>query len=280
MKNPFLLNLSVQRVCLALMGLILSQCATKEVDMSDPAVAFQQIKTWYYDEEYFDEAINKFNEFKSKYPYNKYTTQAELLIADAYYTQEKWPEASVSYEEFVKLHPRHAKYAFALFRDANCFYNQRNSTIDRDQSPTKEAIEKFRKYLSEFPDGEYAATSRESLNLCVDQLADHAQFIADFYMWKDYYHSALHKYLKIVDAWPEKADHHGPALVNAALCYYELIKQKKKDPESDKNRYIAMQSVQELKTAGIKLIRTYNDKYAQGSLKGKANGILSKLNSI
>jgi len=255
----------------------MAACATQEVNMDAPDEAFNQIKTWYYDEEFYEEAINKFNEFKSKYPYHRHTTEVELLIADSYYTQEKWAEASVTYEEFMTLHPQHKQYAFALYRNASCFYNQRNATVDRDQSPTKEAIEQFRRYLNRFPQGEKAQQAQKNLELCVEQLSAHSDFIADFYLWKELYHSALHKYLQIMEAWPNKLELHGKAMVNAAACYEQLAKQKTQDPDTDKNEFVAKQTVAELKKKGKDLAEDYLKRYPDGALRSRAKGLASRL---
>jgi outer membrane protein assembly factor BamD len=250
--------------------LTLAACKNREVDMSDGEKAFTQIKTWYYDEGKLEEATIKFNEYKSKYPYHRRTAEAELLIAHAYFKQNKWPEAQVSYAEFMKLHPRHESYPLALYRHALCYYKQRNTNIDQDQTPTQDALREFRAYLDQFPAGEFAAQARKHAQECTEQLAANAQFIARFYMWKEHYHSALSVYLRIMANFPDDRQLQQEAMIRAAECYDKLSEQKATDPDTDKNIYVASLSTDQLRQASQTMAGEYLKRFPQGDFRRAA----------
>lgn len=242
----------------------LASCATKEVNMDDSKEAYSQIRSWYYDETLYDEAIQKYNEFRSKYPYSKYSIEAELDIANAYFQQEKWPEASVSYEEFIKLHPKHPQLAFVLYRNAQCYFNQRNSVISRDQLPTEEAMFKFKIYLDKFPQGKYVKEATQHYRECKRDLATHEKFIGDFYLRQNHFFAALLRYKKIIALYRDIPGIHEASLYEAISCFSKLVQHKKKAPESDKNYFLANMQLADLRGEGRKLGRLYVEEYKSG----------------
>ncbi len=251
-------------------------CKTREVEIDNPEKGYHQIKSWYYDEELFEEAIQKYSELRSKHPYSKYSVMAELDIADAYYQQEKWPEASVSYEEFAKLHPKHPKYAFALYRNAWCYFNQRNSSENRDQFPTKEAEEAFQYYIQQVPTGEHIAEARKYIKICQEDIVKQQLFIADFYMRKELFHAALYRYGELIKEFPNFLDLIEIAYYNSTICLFEMVKQKEETPDSDKNIFVARYTVEELRKQGVEMASLYINKYPSGRYKSELKGLINK----
>src|SRR5205814_2390586 len=64
------------------------------------------------------EAQKYYDYVKSKFPYLEAATTAELRLADVDFEREKYIEARDRYQNFVKLHPTHAKVDYAAFRSA------------------------------------------------------------------------------------------------------------------------------------------------------------------
>ncbi len=267
-------------IFILIVSIFFFSCKPREVNMDEPRVAFQQIKDWYYKEKSYEEAIMKFNEFKSRYPYHKDSVQAELLIAESYYAQEKWPEASVSYEEFIKMHPRSDKIPYILYRNALCYYHQRNTANNRDQAATKESIREFKRYLKQFPKGKYAKEVSQNIEQSNQLLAEHEHFIADFYLRKELYHSALYRISLILKKYPEKNFLHEKALYNAAECYLNLASQKKVDQDNDKNIYIATYSIEDLRSKGLEMVNRYKNTYPSGNFSSKVQQLLNNFNNI
>jgi len=71
-------------------------------DGSLEVVAFEAAKTSYYNQKY-NEAIDKLNAFRSKYPESGFTQDAVYYMADAYYRSEQWQLAADTFDELIKM---------------------------------------------------------------------------------------------------------------------------------------------------------------------------------
>ena len=65
------------------------------------------------------EAERYFEYVKSKYPFLEAAKTAELRLADTDFERERFIEARDRYQNFVKLHPTHAKVDYAAYRATN-----------------------------------------------------------------------------------------------------------------------------------------------------------------
>ena len=74
-KNIFILMLSLP---------LLLSCQEKSFDPTDPSDVFARAASPYNDGLY-DIALQKLGEFKSRFPYSKHTSQAELMMADSHF---------------------------------------------------------------------------------------------------------------------------------------------------------------------------------------------------
>ena len=64
----------------------------------------------------YTKAAEDFKNLKEHYPYSKYAILAELKLGDAYFGARKYSEAAMSYEEFVRLHPRNEVIPYVLYQ--------------------------------------------------------------------------------------------------------------------------------------------------------------------
>ena len=54
----------------------------------------------------YPQAIKFYNRIKDEFPFSPYAIEAELAVADAYYLDKEYPQASDAYKDFETLHPR------------------------------------------------------------------------------------------------------------------------------------------------------------------------------
>lgn len=152
--------------------------------------------------ERYDEAIRRYQEVKNKFPYSKFATQAELAMADAYYKQESFPEAQVSYQTFKELHPKHSNIDYVTFRLAMSFFMQLPETIDRDLALTASAILYFDELVLRYPNSTHVQEAKEKKIECLKKLAGKEEYIADFYFIRKKYDSALNRYEGLIKTYP------------------------------------------------------------------------------
>jgi len=176
----------------------------------------------------YPEAIKELGDVKTKYPYSKFATLAELRIADTYYKRATYIEAIDSYKSFLKLHPNHPDSPYAMFRIGEAYSEQAPSdwfilppAAEKDQADTRLAITAYRELIARYPDDEMTKQARERLALQRRKLADHELYVASFYFKRDYFQAAaaraeglLHDYAGVgTDV---------PALLIAARSYAAL----------------------------------------------------------
>jgi outer membrane protein assembly factor BamD len=160
-------------------------------------------------------AIGYFQEVIDNYPYSDHAVLAELAIADTHFRQRSFAEAQSYYQDFVELHPNHARVPYAIYRNGLCSYEQMRAE-DRDQAPTREATAQFEALLERYPDAEEAADARTRLAETRGRLARHELQIADFYYDQGTYHAAVARYQRALDGYP---DHEGNLETQARIGF-------------------------------------------------------------
>lgn len=140
-----------------------------------------------------EEAIIKYDDVKNKFPYSKLAVEAELAAADLSFDNEDYADAQVAYTLFRDLHPKHPKSAYVVFRLGNSIYRQIPESIDRDLTLTHEAITTFESVISEYPASEYVAEAKTKRLDCLKKLAEKELYIANFYLKKGKWDSALNR---------------------------------------------------------------------------------------
>ena len=188
--------------CLFLgLGLGLTSCASSEKKASTPE-GLLAIAQEYERDDRFEEAIRRYQEVRSKFPYSPQALEAELAVADVYYKQETYPEAQTAYQTFRDLHPKHAKSAYVYFRLAMSLYLQMPETVDRDMSLAPETILAFNDVIKKYPQSEYVKEAQEKKSELIKKMAEKELYVADFYFKRKTYDSALPRYEYVIKEYP------------------------------------------------------------------------------
>ncbi|MCM2323169.1 MAG: outer membrane protein assembly factor BamD [Oligoflexia bacterium] len=189
-------------VILATLACALVGCASQQLDENDPASLYrdaeEDIKS-----DHYQIAIDKFRMIRNKFPYSKYSIDAQLRIADIYFMQESFAEAAASYESFYDLHPKHEKVPYAMFRAAKSFYKDIPSPISRDLASAQKALEAYTEFLRRFPNAAEANEARADANAARKALAEKELYIAEFYFKRGQLDSARPRFLKVIELYPE-----------------------------------------------------------------------------
>jgi outer membrane protein assembly factor BamD len=137
----------------------------------------------------YEEALKDFQQLKERYPYNKYAILAELKVADCQYNLARYPEATIAYEEFVRLHPRNEVTPYAIYQTGMGHFLSFNSA-DRDPAETKLAMETFKRLIQGAPGSPYAGKAGKQLQECKKRIAFHEFTVARFYYRRGVYWAA------------------------------------------------------------------------------------------
>jgi len=238
----------MKRNLLTLLSLVIFfvGCSEKEFDPADPKKSFGIAKEPYDDENY-EIALTRLGEYKSRFPYSVYAVEAELLIANSYFSLSKFGEAAASYEQFVKLHPRHGLADFAQFRVGESYWQDAPEEVNREQDYAARSVAEWQKLLDRYPKSSYADKAKDLIAIGTRRIAESMEFIADFYCRKEVWQACAYTFIKLAETYPQFKDLVKKSYDKAADCFELLSSQKAEDKESDKNIYFKTMSAEEIR---------------------------------
>lgn len=168
---------------------LLVACATAPVPTKPAQTYFNDGEAAYKAGRY-EEAITQWKKVRETYSSPELTTEAELKIADAHFSNKAYIEAAAAYEDFRKLHPTNPKLPYVMYRTGLSHYNQITG-IDTDQTPVKNAAATLESFLNRYPDSEYAPEARQKLADCLDKELAYENYVGNFYLRTGKYTSAV-----------------------------------------------------------------------------------------
>ena len=169
-------------------------------------------------------AIKHFENLKDWYPFSNLAILAEMKIADSHYKLKEYEEALLAYEQFESLHPRNEKIPYVLYQIARCYYD-RVCTIDRDQTPARNALHAFKRLVKQFPENSYSKQSEVYIAKCLQSIAEHEFYVGYFYFRSKEYKAALYRFKTVISDYPDVGVN-WRALQYIILCE-KIIKEKK-----------------------------------------------------
>jgi len=195
-------------------------------------------------------ARETFTMLVDNYPDSAFSSEAQLLKADAYYKERNYIEAGVEFGLFLEFHPAHAKADYALYQEADCNYHHIHS-IDRDQTNVHETIRKLRKLIALYPDSPFIPSAKERLDECTLLLEAHSLYVARFYeRWKEYRASLVRYDLLLSNKDSVLTSKSRQAaekeLTAVRKTYYDLLVEYANRNYSEAKYYSAMINLEEL----------------------------------
>lgn len=211
-------------------------CQEKEFDPNDPAKSFIIAKEPYEDKSY-DVAIKRLGEFKSRFPYSKFSTEAELLIANAHFELGHYPEAAVAYSQFITLHPKHPKTDYAQHQIGMSYWKEAPEAEDREQDLSSKAIKEWTTLIEQYPHSELVPKTKELITEGKNRIIRAGEFVARFYCKQEVWHSCAFRYMQLLEHIPadlknerrEALTHSANALEKMLDFQDELKRQGEKD---------------------------------------------------
>ena len=158
-----------------------------------------------------DEAIRAFSALKLQFPYaTRWSTLAELRIADAHRNSGDCATAAVSYQDFVRTFPAHAEVPYATYQAANCYYQLMPSNIfflpqpwQRDRRTTQQAEAALRAFIRKFPNDVNIDAARTQYREVRRRLSNHELYVAEFYFKRKAYEGSARRLADLIQAYPD-----------------------------------------------------------------------------
>lgn len=150
----------------------------------------------------FQGAIKLYELLEARYPFGRYTQQAQLDIAYAYYKDNETAQAVSAADRFMKLHPNHPNIDYALYLkglayfkpDLGLFGQLLNlNPAERDPKALRDSFDVFKELITRFPDSVYADDTRGRMIYLVNTLAQHDLAVARYYFSRGGYLAAANR---------------------------------------------------------------------------------------
>lgn len=190
-----------------------------------------------------DLAIKHFESLESRFPFSKYTPQAQLETAYSYYKYEEYDMAISSADRFIKLQPRHPNVDYAYYIRGIASFHKKDTPLEfldnadpsqKDPASARESFNYFADLVKRYPKSKYATDSIKRMRFQRNTLAQHELNVADYYIKRGAYVAAVNRAKYVVENYPRTpAIPH--ALVLLASAYKSLDMQ---DLANDTNRVL------------------------------------------
>jgi outer membrane protein assembly factor BamD len=197
------LALTISFICL----IIGFGCGKKKAEIS-PEVASSDEAFFKLGEQYIKKDPEKarlyLRQVIDSFPKSFYAQQAKLAIADSYYRKRDEGSmilAASEYREFISLFPYSPSAPYAQYQIGMTFYRKALKP-GRDQTKTKQALEEFKKVVTNYPLSEEAKSAEEKILDCEGRLAEHTLYIGIHYCRVKAYKAAVSRLTEILTNFP------------------------------------------------------------------------------
>ena len=118
------------------------------------------------------------------------------------------------------MHPENEAVPYAVYQQGMCHYS-RMQGIDRDQTPTIQAIQTMARLVEMYPGSKYSAMAQSRLAEAQHNLAGHEFYVGEFYFRRKDYQAAMNRYLGLIQYYPDSGYHQ--RALNRIAEYRQLV---------------------------------------------------------
>jgi outer membrane protein assembly factor BamD len=176
----------------------------------------------------FAEATRFFEYVKTKYPFSKYASLAELRLADVKFRQDRFQEAADAYKQFVQLHPTHEEVDYAEFRSGLSYYKDAPGEFalfppaaEKDQRQAEKAAQALGDFVQTRTESKYLPEARKVLDEVRTRLAQREWYVGEYYYKRARWAGAAGRYETLVEKYPGSR-HEAEALWKLARAALKL----------------------------------------------------------
>lgn len=157
-------------------------------------------------------AISRLQTLEARFPFNVYGTQAQLDLIYANYMDDDYDTTEDSADRFIREHPRHQDVDYAYYMKGVAYFDRApgplmalfgRDNFQREPSDAQKSFQAFQLLLQKFPNTRYAVDARQRMLFLRDRLADYEWAVADYYMRRGAWVSAIQRADAIIEHYPE-----------------------------------------------------------------------------
>jgi len=218
-------------VMIALMLVTVTGCR-KDKNVADGRQAsemYSEAKR-YMEAQNWNRAIQSYQTLSTRFPFGRYTEQAQLELAYAYHKGGN-PEAALSTaDRFIRTYPSHPNVDYAFYIRGLTNYEQRvgfmermmpSRVRDRDQTAARESFRDFDELIRRFPDSRYAPDARQRMVFLRNNLSFYELDVARYYLRRKAYVASANRAKYAIETYPGSPEM-GNALEILHISYTEM----------------------------------------------------------
>ena len=218
-------------VMIAFMLINVSGCKKdKTIDDGRPASEMYAEAKKHLSSQNWGRAVQAYQGLSTRFPFGRYTEQAQLELAYAYHKGGQ-PEAALSTaDRFIRTYPSHPNVDYAYYIRGLTNYEQRvgfmermmpSRVRDRDQTAARESFRDFDELIRRFPNSRYSPDARQRMVFLRNNLSYYELDVARYYMRRKAYVAAAARARYALETYPGSPEM-GNALEILHVSYTEM----------------------------------------------------------
>lgn len=168
----------------------------------------------------YKKATDELDDIERLYPYSPLATRSQVMIAYAYYKDNRYDEALSTINRFIKLNPGNKDIAYMYYLKALSYY-ERITDVKRDQQITHKSLQALNELMKRFPDSDYSRDAALKIDLVYDHLAGKEMEIGRYYLKQNKYLAAARRFDNVLQKY-ETTSHAPEALYRLVEAYLAM----------------------------------------------------------
>jgi len=161
-------------------------------------------------------AIAFFIALEARYPYGRYSQQAQLYVAYSHYKEDDQEAAILAADRFIRLHPNHPSVDYAYYIKGLSSFNDEKGIAgyvmkhwidqhmsERDPEASNESFQSFKELITRFPDSPYRSDSIKRMNFLFNTVAMGEIYVARYYLSRGAYVAAINRAQYTLNKFPQ-----------------------------------------------------------------------------
>lgn len=157
-------------------------------------------------------AVEKLQLLEARYPFGRYSEQAQLELIYAYFKTYEPESASAAADRFIRLHPNHENIDYAYYMKGLTAFEQDRSILtrflpldetQRDPGAARDSFGAFSTLVNRYPESEYAPDAQKRMQYLKNRLATHEIHVAAYYMKRGAWVAAANRGRYVVENFQE-----------------------------------------------------------------------------
>lgn len=160
----------------------------------------------------FSAAIANFEQLEALFPFGQYAAQAQIELVYTHYRSGDAEAARAAADRFIRLYPDDENVDYAYYMKGLAFYTEESGIMTRflptdpskrDPGNARESFSDFAQLITRFPNSPYSADGRARMIYLRNLLADYEIHVANFYIERQAFLSALNRAKYVVENYQE-----------------------------------------------------------------------------